>query len=103
MALTPTPFPIQLQRQFTGPLDADIVFASTAARIAYLSKGVRYAGQVVSDLEIPGQLFQLNAARNAWITIGGAQVIVAADITDSTAAGREMLTSEVVILDGGTP
>ena len=34
---------------------------------------------------------------------GAGGPIVAADITDSTPAGRAMLTSDIVILDGGNP
>ena len=44
------------------------VFATTAARMAYLTNSSRYAGQIVSDLETE-KAYMLNAAADAWITI----------------------------------
>lgn len=64
-----TLFPLQYQRQDAVPIDLDSVFATTAARTAYLSSARRYAGMQVYDLEIQRGFF-LNAARTAWLPIG---------------------------------
>lgn len=65
-----TLFPLQYQRQDSVPIDVDQVFATTAARTAYLTSPRRYAGQVVVDTQDSTAYF-LNAARNAWIPISG--------------------------------
>lgn len=76
MATDPTLFPLKFRRQQAEPIDEDIVFATTADRIAYLSNPRRYAGQVVADNEeqLP---YYLNAARDAWLPFssGGTSVI----------------------------
>ena len=68
MAAT-TLFPLQYKRQDAVPIDQDITFASTAARIAYLTSPRRYAGMIVGDNE-DERVYLLNTTRDAWIQIG---------------------------------
>jgi hypothetical protein len=63
-------FPLQFKRQYAAPLDIDIVFDTTNDRITYLTNPIRYAGQIVSDLETQ-KCYQLNTNTNSWIEIGG--------------------------------
>ena len=73
-------FPLAFQRQFSGPLDPDLVFDTETALADYLTSPRRYAGQVVTCNELPGTLFILNAAADDWIsvpTIHNAAVFVA--------------------------
>ena len=50
---------------------ANEVFATTAARMAFLTDPARYAGQLVADLETE-QAYMLNAAGDAWIPLNEA-------------------------------
>ena len=61
-------FPLQFKRQYSAPLDLDLVFTTTANRIAYLTRPRRYAGQIVTDLE-DGKIYRLNSTRDEWIDI----------------------------------
>jgi hypothetical protein len=61
-------FPLQFKRQFSGPLDLDLVFSTTLQRNNFLTQERRYAGQIVTDLQ-DGKIYQLNAARDKWIDI----------------------------------
>jgi hypothetical protein len=65
-----TLFPLQFKRQDSVAIDIDQIFATTAERTAYLTSPRRYAGMVVTDLELE-QVFFLNTARDAWIPIEG--------------------------------
>ena len=62
-------FPLQFERQYSGPLDQDQVFSTTSDRLAYLTNALRYSGQIVSDTQT-GKAYQLNAARDTWIELG---------------------------------
>lgn len=62
-------FPLQFERQYSGPLDQDQVFTTTSARLTYLTNPLRYAGQIVTDLET-NKSYQLNTAKDTWIEIG---------------------------------
>jgi hypothetical protein len=80
-------FPLQLQRQYAGPLDKDSVFSTTVERMAYLTNGRRYAGQPVVDLE-EGSFYILNAAKNEYIPVG----------TGNGRADEESLTYQDMLL-----
>jgi hypothetical protein len=61
-------FPLQFLRQYAGPLDYDGVFATTSARISYLTNARRYAGQIVTDLQ-DGNTYVLSSDTNSWINV----------------------------------
>jgi hypothetical protein len=63
-------FPLQFKRQYAAPLDVDIVFDTTSDRITFLTNPIRYAGQIVSDLQTQ-KCYQLSTNTNSWIEIGG--------------------------------
>jgi hypothetical protein len=63
-------FPLQFERQYSGPLDQDQVFTTTSARLTYLTNPLRYSGQIVTDLET-NKAYQLNSAKDTWIELGG--------------------------------
>jgi hypothetical protein len=63
-------FPLQFKKQYAAPLDVDIVFDTTSARISFLTSPIRYAGQIVSDLQTQ-KCYQLSTNTNSWIEIGG--------------------------------
>jgi hypothetical protein len=81
MAIQQLPFPLQYIRQFAGSLDRDSIFASTDARINYLSNPIRYGGQVVVDLELE-EVFYLNAAKTEWLPITGSNAVSFDDIVE---------------------
>jgi hypothetical protein len=62
-------FPLQFERQYSGPLDVNQVFNTTSERNNYLSSPLRYGGQIVSDLETD-KVYVLNSSEDAWIEIG---------------------------------
>lgn len=64
-------FPLQFERQYSGPLDQDQVFTTTSARLTYLTNPLRYSGQIVTDLET-NKAYQLNSAKDTWIELGEA-------------------------------
>ena len=63
-------FPLQFKKQYAAPLDVDIVFDTTSNRLTFLTSPIRYAGQIVSDLETE-KCYQLSTDTNSWIEIGG--------------------------------
>ena len=63
--------PLTFRRQYSGPIDVDMVFDNISQKTAYLSSARRYAGQVVSCLEEEGRIFVLNNARDEWIEVSG--------------------------------
>jgi hypothetical protein len=63
-------FPLQFKKQYAAPLDVDVVFDTTSARISFLTSPIRYAGQIVSDLQTQ-KCYQLSTNTNSWIEIGG--------------------------------
>jgi hypothetical protein len=62
-------FPLQFERQYSGPLDVNQIFDLTADRVTYLTNPLRYAGQLVSDLQ-DGKTYKLNSSLNAWDEVG---------------------------------
>jgi hypothetical protein len=80
-------FPLQFRRQYSGPLDEDSVFETTALRNAYLTNARRHGGQPVVDLE-EGKMYIINAAKNAYIPVG----------SDNTLHDVELLTYGALLL-----
>lgn len=76
--------PFQFVREYTGAIDQDSVFTTTAARTAYLTNARRYAGQVVVDME-DGSAYYLNSARNAWVSFNVSGPTTVNLISDNTA------------------
>lgn len=68
MAVSILNLPVQYVRQQAEPIDVDSVFASTAARNAYLTNPRRYPGQIVGDTQ-SGNIYMLDAAASAWISV----------------------------------
>lgn len=66
-----TPNPLKFIRQFADAPYVDMVFATTADRLTYLTSPRRYPGMVASDLELDSTVFVLNAAGNTWNPISG--------------------------------
>lgn len=62
-------FPLQFKRQYSGSLDPDMVFATSAAMTTYLSDPIRYAGQIVSCLQTSA-VYVLNGSMTAWTALG---------------------------------
>lgn len=75
-------FGLQFERQFSGPLDIDAVFNTTAALNAYLTVGRRFAGQIATCLDQPGKLFILSNDRSQWLEFSEDKAL--GDITDIT-------------------
>lgn len=97
--------PIQYLRQFAGPIDADSVFETTAARNAYLTSPRRYPGQLVYDLQADAAFF-LNADGNAWVPASGggtgdpaleARVTAIEDILASSGIGELIVVDDSVV------
>lgn len=92
------PLPIQFIRQVAQPLDADSVFTLTTDRNAYLTNARRYPGQIVADTQA-GDIFMLNAAGNAWISIVAGSITGNNGITVSS----QNVTLGQTISAGGDP
>lgn len=90
-----TLFPLQYQRQDSAPIDIDSVFTTTAARLAYLTSPRRYAGQIVSDIEL-GEAFVLDATKTAWIPIGTGSSAPGAVESVNGQTGNVVLTTDTV-------
>lgn len=61
-------FPLQIERQYSGPLDVNQVFETTSTRLDYLSSALRYAGQLAFDHQT-GKNYQLNVDKDQWIEL----------------------------------
>ena len=68
-------FPLQFERQYSGPLDQDQVFTNTSDRLTYLTNPLRYAGQIVTDLET-NKAYQLNSSKDTWIELGDSSTFI---------------------------
>lgn len=79
-------FPNTFLRQYSGPLDKDLVFSTTAERIQYTSNPRRYAGQIVYDEEAR-QVFVLTPDNSAtvWAALTGTSFTLSEAITGTTA------------------
>ena len=58
-------FPNAFVRQFSGPLDKDQVFSTTAELTSYLTNPRRYPGQIVYDVQAK-TVYVLNETASAW-------------------------------------
>ena len=80
-------FPLQFKRQYSGPLDPDLTFTTTADLTGYLSSPLRYAGQIVTCLDQEGELLILNNAMDAWLPVSGTSDVSASSVSyDNTLA-----------------
>ena len=61
-------FPLQFERQYSNPIDIDMVFETTSILNSYLTDDKRYAGMIVTCKEQEGKIFVLNNAKNEWLT-----------------------------------
>ena len=61
-------FPLQFERQYSNPIDIDMVFETTSILNSYLTDNKRYAGMVVTCKEQEGKIFVLNNDKNEWLT-----------------------------------
>ena len=78
-------FPLSFKRQYSGSLDVDLVFETLVARDTYLTDPLRYAGMIVSCLELEGKIFVLNNAMDAWLSASGTSSLkVKTSSTDTT-------------------
>lgn len=64
-------FPLQFKRQYSGPLDVDMYFDTSATMNTYLTDPLRYAGQIVACGTYEGKVFVLNNAKDEWLEVGG--------------------------------
>lgn len=77
-------FPNSFVRQFSGPLDTDLVFSTTTTRTNYLTSARRYPGQIVSDLQ-DGKAYKLNIAGTNWEEFGSVNSYTGTDVKLLTA------------------
>ena len=61
-------FPLQFERQYSNPIDIDMVFETTSSLNSYLTDDKRYAGMVVTCKEQEGKIFVLNNDKDEWLT-----------------------------------
>lgn len=64
-------FPLSFKRQYSGPIDIDFVFNTINEMNNYLNNPRRYAGQIATCLELPGQLFILSNDKSEWLSVVG--------------------------------
>ena len=69
-------FPLQLKRQYTGPLDSDSLFISVEAMEMFKTSPLIYDGMVATCNQKKGEVFVYNKSDNVWISqkIGRAHV-----------------------------
>ena len=61
-------FPLQFERQYSNPIDIDMVFETTSILNSYLTDNKRYAGMIVTCKEQEGKIFVLNNDKDEWLT-----------------------------------
>ena len=86
-------FPLQFERQYSGPIDVSQIFETTSERLLYLENPSRYAGQIVSDLQ-EEKVYQLNSASDSWIEIGGSGTV---KTTTTETPGFSAITNIVAV------
>jgi len=89
-----TILPLQIKRQYSDSLDPDDIFDTVSELNAYLTNPLRYAGQIVSCLEVDSSIYVLNLARNAWISMAGlyAPIIGSANYIQNQSATPQSAT-----------
>ena len=60
-------FPLQFERQYSSPIDIDMVFETTISLNNYLTNEKRYAGMIVTCKTEEGKIFVLNIDKDQWI------------------------------------
>lgn len=68
MSFNPINYPRPFKRLAAFPLDIDSKFDTIEQMNAYLSNNVRYAGQMVTCLQTPGQIYILSNDRSEWLS-----------------------------------
>ena len=61
-------FPLQLKRQYTGPLDSDSLFISVEAMEMFKTSPLIYNGMVATCDEKKGEVFVYNKQDNVWMS-----------------------------------
>ena len=61
-------FPLQFERQYSNPIDIDMVFETTSILNSYLTDDKRYAGMIVTCKDQEGKIFVLNNDKDEWLT-----------------------------------
>lgn len=90
-------FPMQFERQYKGPLDADLKVDLLTERDALLVSPTKYSGMVVYVLETD-KLYYLNATEDAFVAVGGD----VADVDGSTLAEHVANTAVGGVVNGQT-
>ena len=60
-------FPLQFERQYSNPIDIDMVFETTSILNSYLTDDKRYAGMIVTCKDQEGKIFVLNNDKDEWL------------------------------------
>ena len=61
-------FPLQLKRQYTGPLDSDSLFISVEAMEMFKTSPLIYDGMIATCNQRKGEVFVYNKTDNVWIS-----------------------------------
>ena len=61
-------FPLQLKRQYAGPLDSDSLFISVEAMEMFKTSPLIYDGMVATCNQKKGEVFVYNKSDNVWIS-----------------------------------
>ena len=61
-------FPLQLKRQYAGPLDSDNLFVSLEAMEMFKTSPLIYHGMIATCDELVGQIFVYNQIENKWVS-----------------------------------
>lgn len=85
-------FPNTFVRQYSGPLDKDLAFSTTAARNDYLTNTRRYPGQIVYDAETK-KVYVLNSTASAWEDIFGSNLVVTGELTATSGTFTSYISS----------
>jgi len=85
-------FPNAFVRQYSGPLDKDLVFTTTAERTSYLTNARRYPGQIVYDVEAK-KVFVLNENASEWVDVFGASFTLSENLTGVTGTFSRSLSA----------
>ena len=78
-----TPNPLQFIRQYAAPMDVDLVFNTTADRIAYLTSVRRYPGIIVVDLQLNSKAFVLSADGTTWLPLAGVKTVTGLNVDNT--------------------
>lgn len=60
------PFALSFERQYAGPLDPSITFATISEMNDYLTNATRYSTQICTCFETPNKIYILSTDRTSW-------------------------------------